>query len=162
MKKALLLGAGFSYDLGMPLVRELTEVFLSIFNDERARELAIVLSSQRPYTRDRPINGKAITAGLRRLLDYRKAKGSNYEEFLAGLQALSGIVSPTQSDRDSYHFLFVFFYGVIHKILCHYQRASYEMVYQKNKQWFSKLDDLYFPTKKPGFSHSITICTLNT
>jgi hypothetical protein len=43
MKKGLLLGAGFSYDLGMPLVGELTEVFLNIFNDEKIRKLAIVL-----------------------------------------------------------------------------------------------------------------------
>jgi hypothetical protein len=138
MKKGLLLGAGFSYDLGMPLAGELTEVFLGIFNDEKIKKLAIVLSSQCPYTSDRPINGKAITAGLDRLLDYKKAKGSNYEEFLAGLQTLSGIASPNQSDRDSYNFLFVIFYGIIHEILCLY----HEILYQKNREWFSKLENL--------------------
>jgi hypothetical protein len=158
MKKGLLLGAGFSYDLGMPLVGELTKVFLGIFNDEKIGKLAIVLSSQSPYTRERPINGKAITAGLNRLLDYKKAKGSNYEEFLAGLQTLSGIASPNQSDRDSYHFLFVIFYGIIHEVLCLYQQASYEILYQKNREWFRKLENLLSEQETWVFSLNHDLC----
>jgi hypothetical protein len=142
MKRGLLLGAGFSYDLGMPLAAELTEVFLGIFDDRKIRQLARILSSRQPYPKDRPINGKAISEGLSRLLSYKKAKGSNYEEFLAGLQTLSGVANPTQSDRDSYNLLFVFFYGVIHDILGLYQQTSYEIVYPKNKEWFSKLENI--------------------
>lgn len=37
MKNGLLLGAGFSYDLGMPLTFELTEVFLNLFTYETVR-----------------------------------------------------------------------------------------------------------------------------
>lgn len=33
MRKGLLLGAGFSYDLGMPLVKNLTKDFFSFFSN---------------------------------------------------------------------------------------------------------------------------------
>jgi hypothetical protein len=42
MKKGLLLGAGFSFDLGMPLAYELTEDFLSLYNDAIANRLRII------------------------------------------------------------------------------------------------------------------------
>jgi len=142
MKRGLLLGAGFSYDLGMPLSHELTDVFLGIFNDANVTRLAAAMSGQQPYGKDRPINQNAITNGWGLLLDYKKNNGTNYEMFLAGLQSLKGISNPTQSDRDSYNYLFVYFYDVIHQILCLYQEASYEIVYAKNKQWFSKLENL--------------------
>jgi hypothetical protein len=142
MKKGLLLGAGFSYDLGMPLSYELTDVFLGIFNDANVKRLAVAMSGQQPYGKDRPINKNAITNGLDLLLEYKKNNGTNYEIVLAGLQNLKGISCPTQSDRDSYHYLFVYFYDIIHQILCLYQKASYEIVYAKNKEWFSKLENL--------------------
>jgi hypothetical protein len=48
MKKVLLLGAGFSYDLGMPITRELTEDFLGIFDDGKVKTLAKFLASNYP------------------------------------------------------------------------------------------------------------------
>ena len=63
MKKGLLLGAGFSYDLGMPLSYELTDVFLGIYNDTNVKRLAAAMSVQQPYGKDRPINKNAITNG---------------------------------------------------------------------------------------------------
>ena len=41
MKKSLLLGAGFSYDFGMPLAAELTAVFLGLFNKGSAKKLEL-------------------------------------------------------------------------------------------------------------------------
>ena len=40
MKNGLLLSAGFSYDLGMPLTVELTEVFLNLFSEETVERMA--------------------------------------------------------------------------------------------------------------------------
>ena len=142
MKKGLLLGAGFSYDLGMPLSSELTAAFLSIFNKENVRRSAKALSAQQPYTKDRPINENAIAAGLNLIIKYNLNSGNNYEKLLSDLQALSGISSPTQSDRDSYNFLFVICYDIIHKILCLYQKASYEIIYSRNRECFRKFENL--------------------
>lgn len=154
MKKGLLLGAGFSFDLGMPLVGELTDVFLSLFDERKIRNLAVLLSAQSPYTPDRSINQNTITTGLNLLLYYKKNNGSNYEAFLAGLQTHSGLTNPNQSDRDSYNFLFVVFYGMIHEILSLYQHASYEIIYTKNREWFRKLNNLLS-------EHETWIFTLN-
>ena len=142
MKKGLLLGAGFSFDLGMPLAYELTEDFLSLYNDAYVSRLALAMSAWQPYGTERPINKTAIINGWGLLLDYKKNSGTNYEAFLADLQNLKGVTNPTQSDRDSHNYLFVYFYDVIHTILSLYQTASYELIYEHNKQWFSKLDNL--------------------
>lgn len=142
MKRGLLLGAGFSFDLGMPLAYELTEDFLNLYNEANVNRLALAMSAWQPYGKERPINKNAIINGWGLLLDYKKSKGTNYEAFLADLQNLKGVTNPTQSDRDSHEYLFVYFYDIIHTILSLYQTASYELIYEHNKQWFSKVDNL--------------------
>jgi hypothetical protein len=140
MKKSLLLGAGFSRDFGMPLTVELTEDFLGLFNNSNIKSLAAVLSANQPFGESRPINANAISKGLGELLEY-KSEGHNYEALLARLQSL-GAASPTQSDGDSYHYLFIFLYELIHKLLCHYQQCTYEVMYEKNLSWFSGIENL--------------------
>jgi hypothetical protein len=139
MKNGLLLGAGFSYDLGMPLTFELTEVFLNLFTDETVKRLGNAMSRLQPCGKSRPINRDAIMAGMTLLLDYKNMEGKNYEAFLAELQNRAGVSSPTQSDRDSYHYLFDYFYQVIHLALSLYQEVSYRVMYGRNRQWFSQL-----------------------
>lgn len=140
MKKVLLLGAGFSYDLGMPLAYELTDVFLNVFNEKNANELVELVYQQNNNNKSRPINKAALNEAMRMVLDY---KGSNYEELLAEIESLSGIYSSkTQSDRDSYHCLFGVLYSVIHLILYYFQVVSFSMMYPKNKQCFSKIENI--------------------
>jgi len=139
MKSGLLLGAGFSYDLGMPLTIELTEVFLNLFTYETVERLGSAMSLQSPFGNDRPINRNAIMSGLASLLEYKNSEGKNYEAFLGELQKRAGVSSPTQSDRDSYHYLFDYFYQVIHAALCLYQELSYDIMYSRNRQCFSEL-----------------------
>jgi hypothetical protein len=76
MKNGLLLGAGFSYDLGMPLTTELTEVFLNLFTDEAVERLGKAMSLQQPYSKDRPIDPTAIIAGWGSLVEYKKSGGN--------------------------------------------------------------------------------------
>lgn len=144
MKTALLLGAGFSYDLGMPVSSELTEVFLGMFNKSNATSLAATMSRQQPFGDDRPINSKAIEEVFSLLLQYKEDKGANYEEFLMKIQEGSERYSAnySQSDRDSFHFVFAVLYDMIHTILSLYQAISYEVLYSKNVQWFSKLENI--------------------
>ncbi len=142
MKKGLLVGAGFSYDFGMPLGKELTEVFLGLFNKRNVRSLAVVLSKNSPYSEDRPINKEAILEGLGLLLEYKKRNESNYEELFSELQKLGDSSNKNQSDKDSYHYLFSIFYDIVYSILSIYQFESYAVLYTKNKQWFSKFSSL--------------------
>jgi len=140
LKKVLLLGAGFSYDLGMPLAHELTDVFLSVLNKKNARLLVEAVYQANQNSGSRPINKKALNEAMQLVLDY---KGHNYEELLASIEALKNIYSnKSQSDRDSYHHLFGALYSLIHMILNCYQQLSYAMIYPKNKQCFGNLGNL--------------------
>ena len=144
MKTALFLGAGFSYDFGMPVSSELTEVFLGMFNEENAASLAAAMARQQPFGDGRPINGKAIKEAFSLLLQYKNDKGTNYEEFLKRIQeeAERHAAHRSQSDRDSYHFVFAILYDMIHALLSLYQAIAYEVLYPKNVQWFSKLGNI--------------------
>ncbi|QGZ55085.1 hypothetical protein [Paraburkholderia acidiphila] len=142
MKKGLLLGAGFSYDLGMPTAYELTEVFLGLFDKRNTARLVAGLGNFQPYSADRPINKAAIAESFDLLLGYKDKKGGNYEELLAKIQDLAGQPGKPQTDKDSHHFVFGVFYEIIHTILSVYQAASYEILYAKNLEWFSKLSNL--------------------
>ena len=130
MKKGLLLGAGFSFDLGMPLAKELTEIFLGRFDKQTIVLVGSILSRQNPFSSDRPINASAINTGLELILDYKQDSCCNYEAFLAELEQRSERSSFTQSDRDSYHFLYTYFYGLIREILVLYQHISYDVIYK--------------------------------
>lgn len=142
MKKGLLVGAGFSYSLGMPLITEFTSTFLSMFNESEVRSFANKMSKHQPYTADRPINGNAIHKAFDLVLTAKSNSETNYEQIIARLQAMDGIEKPTQSDRDSYHYVYGFLYSIVHVLFCHYQRASYEIFYPANKQWYSEFDSL--------------------
>jgi len=142
MKTGILLGAGFSYDFGMPIARELTEVFLALFNQNNTKSLITKMANHQPFTEDRPINKAAITEVFELLLAYKKKKGENYEELLSQIQGLSNDYSKNQSDRDSYHYAFGLLYEIIHNLLSIYQSESYKNLYPKNMRWFSKLENI--------------------
>lgn len=142
MRRGLLLGAGFSYDLGMPLASEVTETFLCAVTPEGARRLGQILSSQDPYGEGRPINADAIHDGIELLIDFKNSKGTNYEAFMANLEIAGYGHGQSQAHRDSYHFLFRVFYDQLFKIPFAYQAASYEIHYERNKGQFASLQDL--------------------
>lgn len=142
MKRGFLLGAGFTYDLGMPLVGELTDVLLAMFTKQSARQLADMLSRQKPYSDDRPINHAAIQEAFRILIDYKSRNGRNYEELLKEIELAPYAHGRSQSDRDSFHYVFGILYGIIHLILVEYQRESYQAIYALNAPWFKGLKNL--------------------
>ncbi|MEZ9067738.1 hypothetical protein [Vibrio atlanticus] len=140
MKKVLLLGAGFSYELGMPLAMELTKIFLGTFTEENSKRFIELLALNDPFGSDRPINKSALNEAMSLVLEYKKSNGVNYEELLANIQKLGGQPKRTLSDKDSYHYIFGVFYSLIHEILNYYQLLSYSKVYIQNFPTFRKLD----------------------
>ena len=142
MRKTLLLGAGFSFDFGMPLAAELTQVFLELFNERSAAALANKLSRQRPFSEDRPINAQAVHEAVDLVVKYRTKGGTNYEGVLTELDALGRSGHRTQSDRDSYGYVISVLYDVIHRILINYQAISYEELYELNKPCFAGFPNL--------------------
>lgn len=143
MKKVLLLGAGFSYELGMPLAMELTKIFLGAFTEENSKRFIELLAHNEPFGSDRPINKKALNEAMSLVLEYKQSKGVNYEELLANIQKLEDQPKNTLSDKDSYHYIFGVFYSLIHEILNYYQLVSYSRVYIQNFPAFRNLVSLF-------------------
>lgn len=141
-KIGLLLGAGFSYDLGMPLAQELTDVLLGPVTPHAAQELARAMARVRPYGADRPPNEQALSECFDVLLAYKAAHGANYEAMLAQVEGLARRPDGSQSDRDSAHYLLAALYERIHDILSLYQAAAYELLYPKNFRWYANLGNL--------------------
>jgi hypothetical protein len=141
-KIALLLGAGFSYDLGMPLASELTGVLVGPFNERNVRQLVSAMLRGRPYGADRPPNAGALLECFEVLLGLKSANGQNYEAMLGQLELLAARYNISQSDRDSAHYVLATLYELIHDILSLYQAASYELCYPPNLQWYSTLGNV--------------------
>lgn len=135
-RKGLLLGAGFSHDFGMPLLGELTEIFLAAFSPTETRRFTENLARSQPYSKDRPIDPTAVRAGMDVVLRYKREAGSDYEALLGQLES-----APTrsQSERDSYSFLFATLSELVFMILSAYQAVSYQLMYPVNRPWFSGL-----------------------
>jgi serine/threonine protein kinase len=136
MRKGLLLGAGFSHDFGMPLVGELTEVFLAAFTPSETPRFTENLARSQPYSKDRPIDPAAVRAGMDVVLRYKREAGSNYEELLGQLAAARTGPVPKQ---DSYNLLLTRLSELVFMILRAYQAVSYEVMYPVNRTCFSKL-----------------------
>lgn len=141
-KIALLLGAGFSYELGMPLANGLTDVLLEPFNERNVTQLVSAMSRGRPYGASRPPNERAVAQCFKVLLDFKSARNPNYEAMLAQLEVLATQYNVSQSDRDSVHYVLVMLYELIHDVLSLYQAASYELCYPQNLRWYSTLGNL--------------------
>jgi hypothetical protein len=138
----LLLGAGFSFDFGMPLTFELTEILLEPFNRRSAYGLAATLSSKNPYSSERPINKKAIREAIDVVLAYKRRSGKNYEALLAEIEELGHMGGKTQSDRDSYHYVFGYLYELVYGILYAFQLDAFKELYPLNRAHFSSIRNL--------------------
>ena len=141
-KIGLLLGAGFSYDLGMPLAKELTEVLLAPFSERGVKNLVRAMCLGRPNGPDRPPNERALSECFDVLLSYKSSNGQNYEAMLSRLEELAGSHVGSQSDRDSARYVLAMLYELIHDILSLYQAASYDILYPKNARWYSNLGNV--------------------
>lgn len=96
MKRGLLLGAGFSYNLGMPLAKKFSEYLYSFLTEERLREIAFGLCAANPYGADRPLDRAAMSA----FCDcFEKQRACfHYEGFLS---AVEDMPLETQAQRDA-------------------------------------------------------------
>jgi hypothetical protein len=159
----LLLGAGFSFDLGMPLADELTELLVDPFDWRSTRALGATLAAQDPYGEGRPINAKAIHEALDLVRAARRRNQANYEETLAQIQQLGDRPGKNQSDRDSYHYVFGFLYELVHAILYEYQLDAHATLYKLNRAHFSPITNILSneaPTWVFSLNHDIFLESL--
>lgn len=133
MTKALLLGAGFSADLGMPLVSDFTEVyFRSLSNFTK------VLNSQKnvhPYGAEVELREDAFDKIIK--LHEDLSSKMDYENFLKEIQKI--YFSSQESDfANSIHYIFGLYYDQVYK---HFEAFSEKCfkIYERNKKYYSNL-----------------------
>lgn len=140
MKRGLLIGAGFSYDLGMPKAKELTKDFFYFLNEKRLRQFINVWKKSDPYGCDRPLDEEAIEEVYNLVIDYKNDLNCNYECFLKELQNRYNKFGVNQSYRDSYHFVFGKFFSIICHMFWMYHYNNWP-IYQVNKQSYKSFSD---------------------
>ena len=139
-KRALLIGAGFSYDLGMPLATDFTKGFLKFFNESRMRECLEIWKTANPYGSDRPIDPKAMDDVYNIYKSYIRNPNSNYEEFLKEIQRLHNDPRAKQDYRDAAHYIFGRFFDAIVELFWRSQLKSYPM-YKHNKKFYESFSN---------------------
>lgn len=147
MKNVFLLGAGFSYQFGMPLASDLTKIFLSLFNEKNIPVLINGLSSQKPYGEDYPLNKNALKRAFDILLKYKNdPECNNYELVISEVYQLTKEYK-YREDSKSYHFIYGYLYGKIHEILVLYQIFTFPL-YKQNKEEYKRFGHLLSKDKE--------------
>lgn len=146
MKQGYLLAAGFSYQFGMPLVKDLTEVFYSIFDKEFITRLADGLAQTLPYGPDYPLNRDALLRALEIITTAKENKEDNYEQIINRIKQLS------KSTHDpllshSYSYIFSVCYDIIYNILVYYQKVTFDF-YQIKKEPYKQFKNLISQDKE--------------
>jgi hypothetical protein len=140
-KRALLLGAGFSYDLGMPLVTGLTQDFFHVLHPSRVHKYLDIWKRANPFGSDRPIDPKELDEVLNIYQSYYNNREKNYEEFLKEIQELSNELGANQTRRDTMSFVSSKLIDLLFQMLWMYQVHNLD-VYTKNKKFYASLCDL--------------------
>lgn len=138
MSKGLLLGAGFSYDLGMPLVKTLTEDFFSFFSKKRLKSFVNLWSKNKPYGEDDPIEPRAFSTVLKIVEKYRRDPDSNYEAFLKEIEELIKNTADRATVR-SYQYALSKFEVVLTEMLFMYHVHNFH-IYENCKQFYKEFD----------------------
>ncbi|WP_156769211.1 hypothetical protein [Methanococcus vannielii] len=82
----MLIGAGFSYDLGIPLANDVSKDFFFFYNNTRLKDHINSWSKHEPYGEDNPTDSKALF-DIAELFKKHKCNNSlNYEEFLKDIE----------------------------------------------------------------------------
>lgn len=136
----MLLGAGFSHDLGMPIANGITKDFFYFLNEDRVRKYIKRWKYADPYGEGRPIDPNAIGEIISLIDAFKNKDDSNYEDFLKVLQERNKTNSVQQCYRDSYHFLFGKFFDMIYQMFFMYH-VHYLPYYMINRQVYRSLAD---------------------
>lgn len=140
-KRALLLGAGFSFDLGMPLVNTLTQDFFHFLTPERMEKYIKSWKLAEPYGADRPLNPKSMDEVFEIYLKHRSNSESNYENFLKEIQDRYHELGAKQDHKDTMHFAFGRFLEILFHMFWMYQSNNFA-IYMLNKRFYDSFFDL--------------------
>ena len=138
-KKTLLLGAGFSYELGMPLAFDLSKDFYSKFSPFTMLRLINILKRNEPYGKDRPIEKNTLDdIGI--LYSQYNRNGIIYEKMLLELESLEDQNNTNISVSDTYHYYIGVVQFLLSQILWEHQEKKYDL-FQEFQYLYNDLSD---------------------
>lgn len=141
--KALLLGAGFSYDLGMPLAKDVTEDFFTFFDEGRIKSMISNLKNSNPYGDDNPISKKAMEDFfcVYKRLKKESIENNNYELFIKGLQDCEKELGIKPDVADMYNLLISKFNQYLNMYFWIYQINGYQLLKNNSDLYKWLLED---------------------
>lgn len=137
MAKGLLLGAGFSYDLGMPLASEFSDTLFSFFNATKMTYIINKMKGLRPYSIDRTLCNTTLNMFIEIYNEFLNSDNKNYEELFKIIEDLS--LSSREAQETRQYFL-AKLRNIINELFLIYQRETY-LYYLLNKDKYKWLID---------------------
>lgn len=122
MAKGLLLGAGFSFDLGMPLASEFSDTLFSFFNAEKMCRIINNMRGHRPYSNDRTLCDATLSKFIEIYSEFLNSNNKNYEELFRIIEDLQLSSSVAQETR---HYFLGKLRTIINELFLIYQKDTY-------------------------------------
>ena len=137
MAKGLLLGAGFSFDLGMPLASEFSDTLFSFFNADKMSRIINNMRGHRPYGNDRTLCDTTLCKFIEIYSEFLNSNNKNYEELFRIIENLQLSSSVAQETR---HYFLGKLRIIINELFLIYQKETY-LYYLLNRDKYKWLID---------------------
>lgn len=137
MAKGLLLGAGFSFDLGMPLASEFSDTLFSFFTAEKMSHIINNLRGHKPYSNNRTLCDTTLSKFIEIYNEFLKSNNTNYEELFRIIEDLPLASTVAQETR---HYFLGKLRTIINELFLIYQKETY-LYYLLNRDKYRWLID---------------------
>ena len=124
MTKAILIGAGFSCDLGMPSAAELSKIFFKIFNYESIKNHLIPnIKNSKPYGNDTTLSKDAF---LDIIKIFKNNTETNYENLIKQIENIENKGGSNNYTHTIRYFISIL-YDAIYYFFLHFHSKSYDL-----------------------------------
>ena len=134
MKKGILIGAGFSYDLGMPLGRDFTQMLFSLLNKSKVYDLISKMKQENPYGSDHPLDKDFFDVIFEEYIRFNNSpQRDNYEFFLSKVESIPCRDHSQSRTRD---FFLSNIHSIINRLFWVSQKCTYP-IYKEGRQFYN-------------------------
>ena len=135
MRRGLLLGAGFSVELGMPTSKEFSQAFFNFLSPKKLKEIINIMKSYEPYGKDNPTDKNEYDTFYTTFMKHWDEGNLNYEALIRSIDNIPSYERAKKLAKD-------YFLGklktLINESFFIFQTQTYP-IYQLNKGWYRQL-----------------------